>query len=161
MANEAPDRKATLRAELARTRQRFLDAVAALREEDFARPAGHQSDWTVKDLIGHVAYAEGSMLPMIEAPLKGQSRSIPADFDLARWNEGRVRRAREQSVAELVARLEASREQALALLDSLSDADLDRVTSHPVAPVTDVAGIFRIIAGHEREHTAEIDASRG
>lgn len=161
MSPEAPDRKAAIRADLAGARQVFLDAVTTLRPADYGRSAGHESDWTVKDLLGHVAYAEGSMLPLIEAPLKGQARHVPPDFDLARWNEGRVRRAREQTVEELLARLEESRTRALALLDGLSDADLDRPTSHPIAPETDVAGIFRIIARHEREHAAELRAASG
>lgn len=155
------ERKMALRAELDEAREEFAAAVQALRAEDLARPVGHASDWTVKDLVGHVAYAEASMLPLIEAALRGVTRQLPADFDLARWNEGRVRRAREQTLSELLERPVTSRATALALLDSLSDADLDRPASHPVALATTIEGIFRIIARHEREHAAEIRAAIG
>ena len=154
------DRKVQLRERLEAGRAEFLAAVEALTEEDLARPAGHESDWTVKDLIGHVAYAEGSMLPMIQRPLAGQAHQVPPDFDLNRWNDSRVRRAKEQPVPALLERLAESRREALALLDGMGDADLDRPTSHPRALDTTVAGVFRIIADHERDHARELRAVR-
>ena len=155
------ERKAKLREDLARDRQFFLDAVATLSEEDLARSAGHASDWTVKDLIGHLSYAEGSMIPLAQGGAAGESRKQPPDFDIDRWNESRIRRAREQSVPQLLERLAASREQLLALLDSLSEADLDRPVYHPTQQDTTVEGIFRIIAGHERIHAREVRAAVG
>ncbi len=154
------DRKARLRERLEAARAELLAAVGALTEEDLARPAGHESDWTAKDLIGHVAYAEGSMLPMIQRPLAGQAHQIPPDFDLDRWNDSRVRRAKEQPVAALLDRLVESRRELLALLDGMDDADLDRPTSHPRMPDTTVEGVLRIIAIHERDHARELRAVR-
>src|SRR5437868_3350362 len=66
------DRKANLRAGLERDRQFLLDAVSALSEEDLTRSCGHESDWTVKDLIGHIAYAEGGMIPLIQGGAAGE-----------------------------------------------------------------------------------------
>ncbi|HEX5504931.1 MAG TPA: DinB family protein [Thermomicrobiales bacterium] len=160
MTGGTGERKAQLRERLARGREEFLGAVAALDAADLARPVGAESAWTAKDLIGHVAYAEASMLPMIEGPLAGQPFKVRPDFDLDRWNESRVRRASEQAVPDLLARLEESRRQTLARLDAMDDADLDRPTSHPRAPETTVEGIYRIIAGHERDHAAELRAVR-
>ena len=155
------DRKWRLRERREAGRAEFLAAVEALSEEDLARPAGHESDWTARDLIGHVAYAETSMLPMIRGPLGGQPFQVRPDFDLDRWNDSRVRRAREQPVEALLARLEESRRELLALLDGMDDADLDRQTSHPRAPSTTVEGVIRIIAIHERDHARELRAIRG
>lgn len=155
------ERKARLREELARDRQFFLDAVAGLTEQDLARSAGHASDWTVKDLIGHLAYAEGSMIPLAQGGAAGEARKQPPDFDIDRWNESRIRRAREQGVPQLLERLALSREQLLGLLDTLGDDDLDRPVYHPTQHNTTVEGIFRIIAGHERQHAEEIRAAVG
>jgi hypothetical protein len=155
---EQSERKDQLRSRLTRGREMALAAVAALSETDLAKPVGHGSDWTAKDLIGHVAYAEGSMLPLIERALAGDSALPRADFDIDRWNDSRVRRARDQSVADLLARLTASRQDALALLNRLSEADLDRPATHPTVGATTVAGIFRIIAAHERDHAHELRA---
>ena len=155
------DRKARLRERLEAGRAEFLAAVEALSEEDLACPAGHESDWTARDLVGHVAYAEGSMLPMIQRPVAGQAHQIPSAFDLDRWNDSRVRRAKEQPVAALLDRLAESRRELLALLDGMDDADLDRPTSHPRMPNTTVEGVLRIIAIHERDHAKELRAVRG
>lgn len=161
MAATTGGRKAELRARLARARATFLEAARALTPEELQCSIGHESDWTARDLIGHVAYAEGGMLPMIERPLAGKSHQIPPDFDLDRWNDSRVRRAREQSVDELLARLEESRQQALALLDALNEVDLDRPSSHPAMRETTVGGIFTIIARHEHGHAQELRAIHG
>ncbi|MDP9373198.1 MAG: DinB family protein [Chloroflexota bacterium] len=151
-------RKAQLRERLDRARQQFLEAAAALSEEELTRPVGHESHWTAKDLIGHVAYAEAGMLPMARGAATGEPHRVPPDFDIHRWNDSRVRRAREQSVPQLLARLEESRREALALLDELSEADLDRPTNHTVVGETTVEGIFKIIAYHERSHAEELRA---
>lgn len=151
-------RKARLRERLAESRATFVAAARALSAEELGRTVGHDSHWTAKDLLGHVAYAEAGMLPMIAGPPQGRAPEVAPDFDIDRWNEGRVRRAREQTVAQLLARLEESRGQALALLDGLTDADLDRPVTHPVAGDTTVEGIFRIIAHHERTHAKDLRA---
>jgi hypothetical protein len=155
---EQSDRKEHLRGQLASGREALLTAVNTLSETDLARSVGHESHWTAKDLIGHIAYAEGSMLPLIERAQAGDSAPPRADFDIDRWNDSRVRRARDQSVADLLGRLTASRQEALALLDRLSEGDLDRPATHPTVGVTTVAGIFRIIAAHERDHARELRA---
>ena len=160
MTETEDGRKARLRERLAASRETFLAAARALTAEELDRPVGHESHWTARDLIGHVAYAEAGMLPMIASAMEGQPPRYTPDFDIDRWNEGRVRRAREQSVEQLLARLEESRGQALALLDRLADADLDRPTTHPVAGDTTIEGIFKIIAYHERSHAKDLRASR-
>lgn len=150
--------KASIREQLDADRRAFLDAVAALSAGDLGRTVWPGNDWTARDLIGHVAYAEGSMIPLIRGGLGGEVRQPPPDFDIDRWNESRLRRARGQSVGELLARLAESRAELLALLGGLSDADLDRPAHHTTQGPTTVAGIFRIIAGHERQHAGDLRA---
>ena len=160
----ASGRKAGLRERLERDRRYLLDTVAALTEEDLARSVGHASDWTAKDLVGHIAYAEGSMIPLVQVAQGDgatEGRRPPPDFDIDRWNDSRVRRARAQSVPQLLERLATSREQLLGVLDSLSDADLDRPVTHPTQGDTTVEGVFLIIAGHERLHAEELRAVAG
>src|SRR4051794_21987720 len=162
MAGEQSDRKGPLRERLASGREMFLAEVAALGEDELARPVwsdGH-GHWTARELIGHVAYAEAGMLPLITATLDGNPPQPNPDFDLNRYNEGRVRRAQAQSVPELLARLEASRRETLALLDRIAEADLDRASYHPALKETNIEGIFKIIAHHERTHAKDLRAAR-
>jgi hypothetical protein len=162
MAGEQGDRKAHLRERLTRGRDDFLAVVGALSEEDLTRPVwsdGH-GHWTARELIGHVAYAEAGMLPLIEASLAGNPPQPNPDFDLNRYNEGRVRRAQAQSIPELLARLQSSRQETVALLDRISDTDLDLPSYHPSLKETTVEGIFRVIAFHERMHAKDLGTVR-
>lgn len=162
MGESASGRKAALRDELARARATWLETVGSLSEADLSRPVFSEgSTWTAKDLIGHVAYAEGGMLRTLRGSLAAEPTRLPPDFDLDRWNEGTVRRAREQSVAQLLARMEESRRECAALLDSLDDADLDRPTVHPSAGETTVGTVLSIIARHERGHAQDLRAAGG
>ena len=162
MASEQSDRKGQLRERLESGRQLFLAEVAALGDAELARPVwsdGH-GHWTAQELIGHVAYAEAGMLPLITNTLAGNPPQPNPDFDLNRYNEGRVRRAKEQTIPELLARLDTSRQETLALLDSIAEADLDRPSYHPALKETNVEGIFKIIAFHERTHAKDMRAMR-
>lgn len=162
MAEGADDRKAQLRDRLARGREAFLAAVTALDDDALARLVwADGGTWTARDLIGHVSFTEGSMLGLIRATLAGAPPQADPAFDLDRFNEGRVQRARGQELAELLARLDASRAETLALLDSVSAADLGRAAYHPVLKETTVEGIFRVIAFHERLHAKDLLAVKG
>ncbi len=162
MATEQGERKEHLRTRLMRGREVFLAAVAALDEVDMAKPV--QTDgatWAARDLVGHVAYAEVGMVGLIRATLAGAPPQADPAFDLDRFNEGRVRRAREQEFPALLERLAASREAVLVLLDGLTDADLDRAAHHPVLRETTVEGIFRVMPLHDRQHAQDLAALRG
>ncbi len=161
---EASGRKARLRERLDNDRRFFLEAVAALTEEDLARSVGHASDWTARDLVGHIAYAEGGMAPLVQVAQGDgatEARRPPPEFDIDRWNDSRIRRARAQSLDQLLERLATSREHLLGVLDALSEADLDRPVQHPTQGDTTVEGVFLIIAGHERLHGEELRAVVG
>lgn len=149
------ERKQKLVEELARSRERLVAAVKELTDEELARPSPNEG-WTVKDTLGHVAAAEGGMLVLIERSLQGQP-TVVEGFDINRYNAGQVRRAKEKSVADLLAQMEESRAKLLALLDPLSDADLDRPAKHPVRGDCTCEEIFRIIAWHEGLHAEDIE----
>ncbi len=153
-------RKARLRERLAKGRAAFLETVGALSEDDLTSSCGHDSDWTAKDLIGHVAWAEAGMTAMVRAAAAGTPSISPPDFDIDCFNASRVRRAREEGLPQLLARMEGSRQETLALLDALGDGELDRPAAHPVAGETTVEGIFKIIAYHERLHGEELTKVR-
>ena len=151
------ERREGLRSRLVQGRETFLNVVAALDEAALARPVWAEGGtWTAQELIGHVAYAEAGMQPLIAGGATGTAPVPPADFDIDRYNEGNLRRARTQTIPELLARLDASRQETLRLLAPLTASELDRPVQHPVAGPTTVEGIFRIIAYHERLHAKDL-----
>src|SRR4051794_38311148 len=143
------DRKQRLVERLASGRESFLAAVAALDADDLAAPVwtdgGH---WNARELIAHVAYAEGGMLGLIVATIEGRPPHAYPAFDIDRYNEGRIRRAKEQTVQELLAQMEAARQETLQRLDQTTDAEFDLPAYHPVVKETTVEGIFRVIGFH-------------
>lgn len=151
------ERREGLRARLAHGRGTFLGVVGALDKAALDRPVWAEGGtWTARELISHVAYAEAGMRPLIAGGVAGNAPVPPADFDIDRYNEGNLRRARAQTIPELLARLGDSREETLRLLAPLTASDLDRPVRHPVAGPTTVEGIFRIIAYHERLHAKDL-----
>ncbi len=156
------ERREGLRARLAHGRETFLGVVSALDEAALDRPVWAEGGtWTARELIGHVAYAEAGMRPLIAGGVAGSAPIPPADFDIDRYNAGNLRRARAQTIPELLARLDDSRQETLRLLAPLTARELDLPVQHPVAGPTTVEGIFRIIAYHERLHAKDLRAVLG
>ena len=156
------ERREGLRSRLAQGRETFLGVVGALDDAALARPVWTEGGtWTARELIGHVAYAEAGMQPLIAGGVAGNAPVPPVDFDIDRYNEGNLRRARAQTIPELLGRLDESRQQTLRLLAPLTARELDLPVVHPVAGPTTVEGIFRIIAYHERLHAKDLRAVLG
>ena len=151
------ERKQRLVERLASGRETFLAAVAALDEGDFAAPVwadgGH---WNARELLAHVAYAESGMMGLVMATIEGKPPLADPAFDIDRYNEGRLRRAKDQTVPDLLAQMEAARQETLQRLDQVTDAELDLPAYHPVVKETTVEGIFRVIGFHERMHGKDL-----
>lgn len=61
-----------------RHERELLDTVLArLTPEQFTQP-GVEGDWTVKDVLAHIAYWEGVMVSWLETALAGQTPDRPA-----------------------------------------------------------------------------------
>lgn len=159
MTASVDKRKEGIRARLTHGRETFLAAMATLDDEALGwRVWSEGGAWTARELIGHVAYAEAGMQPLITAALVGTPPESNPAFDIDRYNEGHLRHARQQTLAALLVRLDTSRRETLALLAPLDERALDRPAFHPVAGATTVEGIFRIIAYHERLHAKDLRA---
>jgi hypothetical protein len=151
------ERQQRLVERLASGRESFLAAVAALDADDLVAPVwtdgGH---WNARELIAHVAYAESGMLGLIVAIIGGKPPYADPAFDIDRYNEGRIRRAKEQTIPELLAQMETARQETLQRLGQTTDTELDLPAYHPVVKETTVEGIFRVIGFHERMHAKDL-----
>jgi uncharacterized damage-inducible protein DinB len=126
--------------------------LAALQEADLDCPAN--PEWTVRDLLVHLATSERGVLQVLDGMLRGES-IVPPDFDLDRWNASQVARLRGASLADLRERIVGTRQQTLALLDGLTDADLERRGRHALGREVSLGEALRIMAAHERVHVEE------
>lgn len=152
------ERKARLRSKLDSARRELLDIVQQVQPADEARSTENPA-WTVHDIVVHLAVAEVGLQGTVKRFLAGTA--LPTEFDLNVWNVRMVKRAQGRTMEDLLAGLQTSRAQTLALIDSLSAAELDVEGVHPAGIPTNVEGVFKIMAYHERLHAAEIARAMG
>jgi uncharacterized damage-inducible protein DinB len=143
---------AELRAGLEASGARTAEVLAGLETADLDCPAN--LEWTVRDLLVHLATSERGVLQVLQGMLRGES-IVPPDFDLDRWNAAQVAKLRSASLAELRERIVGTREQTLVLLDGLTDADLERRGRHALGREVSLGETLRIMAAHERVHVEE------
>ena len=148
------DRKDKLKKRLDEAHADLLAAVSGLTAEQAAWPTPNV-DWTVQDVVAHLAGAERGHQQVIHALLAGEVAGQP-DFDLDTFNQADVAAREGWTLAIVLEDLNAGRAGTLALLESLGAGDLDRAGYHPGGFDTTVEGTFRVIAIHEKRHAKDI-----
>jgi hypothetical protein len=129
----------------------------ALNAEQWASPVPSEADapWTARDVLAHIAISEGGQLNVVNGILAGHD-PVPADFDLARYNRGSVKKRADKPPAELLAEIEAGHAQVLAKLAEVAEADLDKTGRHARGDRLTVEGFFIRITEHRRQHAEEL-----
>ena len=156
-----------IRTKLNGERARLLQVIASVPREKMARPFG-AGDWSVKDILAHVAMAESvnvkfaKMMVEKEEPLQlrefaAEYPDFPGAFELDKFNACMTERWRAKSLEEIVAALNAARRDTLAWLDTLTPAQLERTGEHAVWGKQSVRGMLRILVIHDRFHRADIE----
>jgi len=149
------ERKTTIREKLAAERQKLLNFLEGLEEDDWTLPTDCDP-WTVRDLLAHLVGAEVSQQGLIQMWLDGNTAMHP-EFDIDRWNAGQLRRRQDRSVAQLLDELDAARQETLNLLDRLTEEQLDLTGEHPFwGPGTSIEQVIRGIYRHERLHLQDM-----
>jgi len=122
--------------------------------------SSEENTWTVKDLLGHLADGERGNLGQAQRLVAGE-QTVPADFDLDRWNRGAVRRAEKATTADLLGVIAESYSSALDFLDGLDDSDLDKVGLHSTGESMTTEGFLRRMVNHRLEHVTDMQSALG
>ena len=85
--------------------------------------------WTVQQVLAHFITIERSMQWLFRDILTGGA-GAPEDFDLERFNRSQPRKLDGHSLDELIVQFTAVREDTIAIVDAMSDADFDREGRH-------------------------------
>ncbi len=142
--------------QLAQSRQALLETLTSLSAEQWATPVyGEGQDWTVQDVVSHLIDSETGMSIHIYKIRKGRE-TVPADFDLNRWNAGVRERTGPIAPEELRQRLEATRARLLDGLATLTADEWQLSGRHPQRGIITIEQYFETIADHERLHTDHI-----
>jgi uncharacterized protein (TIGR03083 family) len=155
------DRSQYLRGELAATQQELLTLLHSLTPEQWQTPVfSHEGGWTVATTVAHLVEGERGMSIQVHKIRKGEA-TVPADFDLKRWNSGVAQRMGNPSPSELFALLASTREKTLAVMETLHDEDWARTGRHPSRGIITIEQYYETMAGHYREHAADIRNALG
>ena len=133
-------------------RQAFLAAVDGLTEAQMTKPA--VGEWSVKDLLCHIASYEEIALPDIQRVGRGDAPAL-ATFDLKRVDEFNamiMSLRRHFSLEQAWRELDISRRSLLEAIGRLPDSAL--------AEGQFARGMLQICAYHDTEHTEDIQAWR-
>jgi putative sterol carrier protein len=113
--------------------QRSLDAYAKLDDKEWGKKASDQG--TAKDHLAQlVGTMEAESIPVTKAAIEGHAPNIPGfqtRSDTIPFRVAAAKAVSGLSALELQARMKASFEQHIAMLDTLSDADLDKPATSP------------------------------
>ncbi len=111
---------------------RCLNDFPKLDDRDWGRKA---VDWTAKEhLAGLVATTEAETLPLTKQSLAGEPNNVPGfekRSDMQPFRASCMKGLRDLSVQELLDRLKADVEEHIGMLDSFSEADLDKPAMSP------------------------------
>ena len=112
---------------------RCLEAYARLDEKEWGKKASDR--WTAKDYLAHLVISQEELHNVLICQfLGGETANLPG-FDrheqVNDYNEQALAKVGDLPVSQLLVRLKAAFEEALGMLDGLSEADLDRPASHP------------------------------
>jgi len=116
-----------------RALQRSLDAYAKLDDKEWDKKASEQG--TAKEHLAQlVGTMESETIPVTQAAVEGRAPNIPGfekRADIIPFRVASAKAVSGLSALELQARMKAAFEQHIAMLDNLSDADLDKPASSP------------------------------
>lgn len=140
-------------------RNELLSLVRGL-PTDRLETAGAVGDWSVKDVIGHIASWEDRLLTLAQTVLNGhvdQIQWIKGDEALQAWNQKQYLRKRAWTWDETIRDLALMREEVLWNIGWAEPEQLFQ--QHPVgADTVSPATLLQGIVEHDQEHLAKLRA---
>ena len=155
-----------IKAKLIAERAKFLESFKGLPHEAMTRP--FEGGWCIKDVLAHVAMAEGvntkfaKLMLAKESPaqleeLADEYPDYPMPFTLDKFNAWMTERWRNKSLIGIIDALHATRAETLAWLETLTPAQLERKGKHAVWEDQTVRSMFKILVIHDKFHRGDIE----
>ncbi len=131
--------------------ERLRAAVAGLSDAQLDTPY-REGGWTVRQVVHHVADSHANAFIRVKLALTQDNPTITA-YDEAAWAKLPDSRL---PVDSSLAMTDALHTRLLALLEPLSDAELQKTFVHPERGQVTLANNLAIYAWHSRHHVAHI-----
>jgi uncharacterized protein (TIGR03083 family) len=142
-------------------RQRLLQSFEGLSEADMLR-GGVCGEWSVRDLLAHLAAWDRSTTDMYRSMLMGE-RPPFLDLDdagIERFNAQSHEETANASLDEVIAELHASREEMLQLLREVDNEKLFAPAPGDEHSELAIAACIRVTVDHDEEHAEMIEMWR-
>lgn len=133
----------------------FTTTRAMLEGADLEKRVYPDSDWRIRDVIGHLATWDRQVVKSLEAYRLGEEYALP-DFDETEFNEREVLRYRVLSTAQVLEEWEQARE---AFRRAVEEMPTDLFPGHLRYPWGDrgsIAHMAKDMTRHDAEHRDEI-----
>lgn len=141
---------------LAETRAKLKEYLTGLSAEQWQQPVFSEGEpWTVATVVAHIIDGERGMSIQVHKIRKGEE-TIPAGFDLDRWNAGIQKRMGDPTPSELLAAMDEVRARTLAVLHDLKDEEWTLRGRHPFRGVITIEQYYETIHGHDLLHLRDI-----
>ncbi len=116
---------------------------------------GAEDGWTVRELVAHLAEAEGGLLGQAKRLAKGE-QPLPPDFDIDRWNRSAVRKRKDAPLNEHLSSIEQAHQEALEFLEQIDEPNLDNEGLRPGPERVTVEGLLRRMVNHRAQHVEDM-----
>jgi hypothetical protein len=113
------------------------------------------ANWTIHQILAHLVSAESGIRRLVQHILEGGG-GVPEDFDLAGYNERKVKELEGKNPDELMVMFSDLRRQTIEMVASLQDTDLQREGRHPWLGLTSVGEILKLMYRHNKIHQRDI-----
>ncbi len=127
-------------------------------ERDSRRVCG---EWTLKDLLGHIADWEQFGAEGLRLMAAGQPPEVEPVEDITAWNLVHVDSRREQPWKAVWKDLHTTRQSLLAVLEEINDAELAQRFRFPWGPEGSPYQWVTVFHRHDREHAGDMRAWAG
>ena len=152
MMTRQADIIAILRSSADKTVQLFIK----LSPEQLQMPVySEEVQWTVRQVLAHLVTIEKTMHWLFRNMLDGGPGS-PDDFDVARFNRTQPQKLDHLSLQQLLQRFTTVREETIAIVAGMADADFDRKGRHVFLGHDRLERFIRWAYEHARLHEDDV-----
>ena len=140
------------------SRERLLASFEGLSDEQMLEP-GVAGDWSVRDLLAHIAYWDRATTQAFQSMLKGERPELLdlEDEGIDAFNHHNHTATSSAALDEVVGELGAAREEMFELLGEVDNKAMFAPAPGDAHADLSIAGCIRVTIAHEEEHAEMIE----
>lgn len=113
------------------------------------------SIWKMREVLAHFVTAEKGFLKLFNNILAGGAGAAE-DFDIDLYNANQQKKTLNVSAMDLIDQFISVRTEIISLVESLSEADLQKQGRHPFLGITSLSEMVKMVYRHNQIHYRDI-----